>query len=131
MVETHAKTAKPANGSQEIFWTVTFAVNTDHLSAFKKVVRTIVAATMQEPGALEYVYTISADQTTVDVVERYCDSEAVIFHVTQTFGPHADTMLTLAKPIRFIVYGTPSTEVVEILAGFNPVYMTPFDGFTR
>jgi hypothetical protein len=29
------------------------------------------------------------------------------------------------------VYGTPTAELKKILADFHPVYMTPFDGFTR
>jgi len=55
-----------------------------------------------------------------------------VSHVTQTFGPKfSKRFLELAKETRFVVYGKPSPEAQKVLAGFNPVYMTPFDGFTR
>jgi hypothetical protein len=35
------------------------------------------------------------------------------------------------KLVRFVVYGTPSAQVKEALAGASPVYMAPFGGFSR
>jgi hypothetical protein len=35
------------------------------------------------------------------------------------------------KPTRFVVYGSPSQEVKDALADFNPVYMQPAGGFSR
>jgi quinol monooxygenase YgiN len=133
MLQANAQTtAKPAVGSDEIAWVITFHVQPDQLADFKKVVAPLVAATKEEPGALDYEYYVGADQSTVDILERYRDSNAVVTHVTQIFGPKfSKAFLALAKPTRFVVYGTPSAEAQKILAGFHPVYMTPFDGFTR
>ena len=127
-----AQTTKPAVGSDEVYWVVTLSVPSGRMDDFKQVVDQLVAATKEEPGALEYEYSASADQSTVDIVERYRDSNAVVAHVTQTFGPKfSKPFLDIAKPVRFVVYGTPTAEAKKVLEGFNPVYMTPFNGFTR
>jgi hypothetical protein len=40
--------------------------------------------------------------------------------------------MALAKPERFVVYtAAPTDELKKTLADFHPVYMTPFDGFTK
>ena len=123
---------KPAAGSTEIFWDLTVSVPPGNMDKFKQVVAGLVAASKQEPGTLEYEYAASADGSTVDIVERYVDSDAVVHHVVDNFGAHfAKDFLALVKPTRFVVYGKPSAKAEEVLAGFKPVYMTPFDGFTR
>lgn len=127
-----ADTAKRAVGSEEVYWVVTFSIPKGQMDNFKKIVAPLVADTMKEPGALEYEYTASDDQSTVDIIERYSNSAAVVAHVTQTFGPkYSKPFLEIAKPERFVVYGTPDAEVRKTLEGFHPVYLTPFDGFTR
>ena len=131
-LQAQAETAKPAVGSEEVYWVVTFSIPKGQMDKFKQVVAPLVVDTMKEPGALEYEYTASDDQSTVDIIERYSNSAAVVAHVTQTFGPkYSKPFLEIAKPERFVVYGTPNAEVKKTLEGFNPVYLTPFDGFTR
>jgi quinol monooxygenase YgiN len=132
MTATAVAQTKPATGSNEIYWVITFTVPPGNMDNFKQVVARLVAATKQEPGTLEYEYTASPDNGTVDIVERYVDSDAVVHHVADNFGPNfSKEFLALAKPARFVVYGTPSAKAKEVLAGLNPIYMTPFDGFTR
>jgi quinol monooxygenase YgiN len=132
MVGSVAAQTKPAVGSSEVYWVVTLTVLPENMDKFKQVVAGLVAATKQEPGTLEYEYTVGSDGTTVDIVERYVDSDAAIHHVVDNFSAHfSKDFLALAKPTRLVVYGTPNDKAKEILAGFNPMYMTPFDGFTR
>lgn len=127
-----AQTIKPAAGSTEVYWDLTVTVPAGNMDKFKQVVAGLVAASKQEPGTLEYEYAATADNGTVDIVERYVDSAAVIHHVVDNFGAHfSKDFLALVKPTRFVVYGTPSDKAKEVLAAFNPVYLTPFDGFTR
>lgn len=131
-LQAEAQTAKPAVGSEEVYWVVTFSIPQGQMDKFKQIVAPLVADTMKEPGTLEYEYTASDDQSTVDIIERYLNSEAVASHVTQTFGPkYSKPFLEIAKLGRFVVYGTPNAGAKKVLEGFNPVYMTPFDGFTR
>lgn len=123
---------KPAAASTEIYWDLTVSVPPGNMEQFKQVVAGLVAASQQEPGTLEYEYAANADGSTVDIVERYVDSDAVVHHVVDNFGAHfSKQFLALVKPERFVVYGTPSDQAKQVLAGFNPIYMTPFDGFTR
>jgi hypothetical protein len=40
--------------------------------------------------------------------------------------------MAVAKPTRFVVYSAaPTDELKKTLADFHPIYMKPFDGFTR
>jgi quinol monooxygenase YgiN len=122
---------RAAVGSEEIYWVVTCAVQPGRLADFKQVVAELVAAAKEEPGTLAYEYSVDAGQGTVHIFERYRDSNAVVSHVTQTFAPFAERFLALVRVSSFVVYGAPSADAQRALAGFNPTYMTPFDGFTR
>jgi quinol monooxygenase YgiN len=125
-----AQTPKPSVGSDQVYWVVTFTV--DQLDKFKPIVNKIVAATKKEPGTLAYEYTVGDDQKTVDIYERYTDAHAAVVHVTENFGPNfSQEFLALAKPTRFVVYTDPTDELKKTLADFHPIYMKPFDGFTR
>jgi quinol monooxygenase YgiN len=123
---------KPAAASAEVYWVLTVTVPPGNMEKFKHVVAGLVAASKQEPGTLEYEYAASADNGTVEIVERYIDSDAVVHHVVDNFGARfSKDFLALVKPTRFVVFGTPNAKAKEVLAAFNPVYLTPFDGFTR
>lgn len=129
-VSARAETPKPATGSDQIYWVITFTV--DQMDKFKPVVQKLVAATEKEPGTLEYEYAVGDDQKTVDIFERYTNSHAAVVHVTENFGPNfSKDFLAVAKPARFVVYGVPTEELKKTLADFHPIYMTPFDGFTK
>jgi quinol monooxygenase YgiN len=126
-----AQTPKPSVGSDQVYWVITFTV--DQLDKFKPIVNKIVAATEKEPGTLAYEYTVGDDQKTVDIYERYTNAHAAVVHVTENFGPNfSKEFMALAKPTRFIVYtAAPTDELKKTLADFHPIYMKPFDGFTR
>jgi quinol monooxygenase YgiN len=125
-----AQTATPAVGSEQIYWVITFTV--DDMDKFKPIVKKLVAATEKEPGTLQYEYAVGPDQKTVDIYERYTNSKAANSHVTENFAPNfSKEFLAVAKPARFVVYGTASDELKKTLADFHPTYMTPFDGFTK
>jgi hypothetical protein len=50
----------------------------------------------------------------------------------QSFGQtFATRFLDILKPTRFVIHGTPSAEVKEAVAEFNPVYMTPLADFRK
>lgn len=127
-IPTMAQT--PATGSQEVFWVLTLDVQPGKMDQFKQLVTEIVAAVEKEPGTLEYEWSASADQTTIDVVERYRDSKAVVQHVND-FGPFAKRFFAMVKPARFRVFGTPDDAAQKAIAGLKPEYLTTFAGFTR
>jgi quinol monooxygenase YgiN len=126
-----AQTPKPSVGSDQVYWVATFTV--DQLDKFKPIVNKIVVATEKEPGTLAYEYNVGDDQKTVDIYERFANAHAAVVHVTETFVPNfSKDFLALAKPMRVVVYtAAPTDELKKKLADFNPIYMKPFDGFTR
>jgi quinol monooxygenase YgiN len=124
-----AQAPKPAVGSEEVYWVLTVTV--DQMGKFKPLVEQLVAATKNEPGALQYEYNVGDDQKTVDIYERYTNSKTALFHLAEGLKPFSKEFFALAKPTRWVIYGTPSDEFKKANADFHPIYMTPFDGFVR
>jgi len=114
----------------EITCVFNLAVNDGQFSAFKEWVSHVVKATSKEPGTLSYVYSVSDDQKTAHIVERYRQQD-LVSHVDYTFAPFAETFLSLVTITGLTVYGEPDDEIRKRLDPFGAVYMTPFDGFTR
>jgi hypothetical protein len=68
---------------------------------------------------------ISDDRQVCHIYEPFEDSAAIIDHL-QSFGPKfSERFFEILKPTRFVIYGTPSAELKDAVAPFNPVYMTP------
>ena|SRR5579864_2326156 len=115
----------------EIYWIFTVSVKPGQFDEFKQLVAQIVRETKKEPDALAYEYSMSSDQTTVHVFERYRDSAAVVKHIEQTFGPFAERFMSLVVAKGLVVYGTPNEEARKRLDGLGAACMTIFDGFSR
>jgi quinol monooxygenase YgiN len=129
--QSRAQNVTHSAQSQQIYWTYTGSIKPGRLDDFRQLVSEAVANTANEPGTLEYQYNLAPDNRTFDIVERYVDSNAVVTHVNgfkEKYGKRfgADTTGT-----RFAVYGPVSAEAKQVLAGFNPIYMSPIDGFVR
>lgn len=114
----------------EITCVFTLALADGDFPAFRDLIRKVVEATQKEPGTLSYVYSVSADEKTAHIVERY-QQDAVVSHVDHTFAPFAEAFLSLVTVTSLTVYGKPDEAIKTRLDPFGAVYMTPFDGFTR
>jgi len=108
-----------------------FTVAVDQMDKFTPLIPKLVAATGKEPGALQFECNIGDDQKTADFFERYTDSKAALFHQAESFARFSKEFFAVAKLTRLVIYGTPSDEFKKANADFNPIYMTPFDGFVR
>jgi len=117
--------------SQQVYWDLSATVNPGKLDDFKQLVAAAVANTEREPKTLEYQYSLSPDQKSIDIVERYVDSSAVVTHVNGFKAKFGKRFMEDVTPTHFAVYGPVSAEAKEVLAGFNPTYMSPIDGFAR
>src|ERR1700740_867128 len=115
--------------SEQVYWV--FTVSVDQMDKFKRLIPKLVAATKEEPGALQFEFNIGNDQKTVDIFERYADSKAALFHQTESFAPHAEEFFAVAKLTRWVIYGTPSDEFKKANTDFHPIYMKSLDGFVR
>lgn len=118
--------------SENVYWVLELAINRGRFEDFKTLETEMVEATERnEMGTLSYEYTISDDREVCHIYERYQDSAAAMTHL-ETFGvKFATRFMDVLKPTRFVIYGSPSAQVKEALAGMNPVYMAPFKGFNR
>jgi quinol monooxygenase YgiN len=117
--------------SEEIYWLVTCVVKPGKFEDFKKTVKPLVAATKAEEGSQAYDYSVNDDETLVLIYESYRDSAAIVSHVTTVFAPFADAFFESVDITKLVVFGDPSPEAREILAGLGAEYMTPFEGFTH
>lgn len=103
--------------------------NNGQLPAFKESVSRVVEAASKEPGTLSYVYSVSEDQQTAHIVERYRQQD-LVNHVDHTFAPFAETFLALVNITGLTVYGESDDEIRKRSYPFGALYMKPFDGFT-
>jgi quinol monooxygenase YgiN len=114
-----------------VSWVIELAVKDGALDTFKDLMEEMVAGTSQEPESLGYEWYISDDGGTVHIFEKYADSEAMITHVSGFLEKWAGRFLECVDPTRFVVYGDPSAAAREMLAGFGPIYLGPWGGFSR
>lgn len=115
-----------------VYWNLELEIQSGADQELGPLMEEMVEATREnEPGTLNYEWSTSEDRKYCHIFERYTDSDAVMIHLS-TFGEKfAERFLALLKPVRFTVYGSPSADVKEALAGLNPVYMKRVGGFSR
>lgn len=116
--------------NKQVSWQVELAVKPGELENFRALTSEMVAFTQTERGVLIYERFISTDSKTVYVYERYADADAAVVHLLafrQKFGVRFSSMVDRQQ---FLVFGTPSDALREILDGFGATYFHPFGGFS-
>lgn len=118
--------------NNNVYWILELAVKDGELDSFRSLMSEMVDATQaNEPGTLNFEWTISEDNKHCHIYERYVDSAATMTHLT-TFGEKfAERFMAAVDPTRFVVYGDPNNDVKAALTEFGAVFMSPFGGFTR
>ena len=118
--------------NNNVYWLLELEIQAGRESDFRALMAEMVSATQaNEPGTLNYEWSTSADGKLCHVYERYADSAATLIHLG-TFGARfASRFLQILKPVRLVVYGSPSAAVKDGLAGFKPIYMQAVGGFRR
>ena len=117
--------------NNHVFWIIELEIQAGRESDFRQLMAEMVSATQaNEPGALNYEWSTSADGKQCHIFERYVDSSAVLTHLA-AIGKYVERFLEILKPVRIVGYGAPSPAVKEALAGLNPVYMQAAGGFSR
>jgi quinol monooxygenase YgiN len=115
-----------------VWWLFEITLQQGAVEEFESLAKEMVAANEAgEPGTLNYQIFITGDGTRVHFRERFVDSAAVMAHVDRFGENFAARVLELATVTRFEIYGDPSEEVKELLAPFNPTYLSLVAGFTR
>jgi quinol monooxygenase YgiN len=113
----------------EISWFVELSVGPGQLASFEKLTGEMVAAARTEPGTRAYQRFISSDGSVVVVYERYADSNAAAAHLRNFAAAFGDSYARLAKRMRFMVLGTPSEELRELLDAYGARYLGPLGAF--
>jgi quinol monooxygenase YgiN len=118
--------------NKNVYWVLEFAINQGRFEDLKTLMAEQVEATQtNEVGTLNYEWAISDDRQVCHVYERFQDSAAAMTHLESFAANFAARFAEVGKPTRLVVYGTPSAQVKDSLAGLSPVYMAPFGGFKR
>ena len=117
--------------SETVYWVIELAVSPGRFEDLKTLVTELLEANQNKEGFLTYGVSISDDRQVCHIYERFEDSTSIMNHM-QSFGPKfSERFFQILKPTRFVIYGTPSAEVKDAVAPFNPVYMTPLADFRR
>ena len=99
---------------------------------FKQLVTKLVGAVAaQEPGTLVYEIALQPDGKTYDTIEVYQNSAAVVAHSNHFRAEFGKEFGQVRKAVKLVVFGSPDAQAKEALAGLNPVYESPIDGFIR
>jgi quinol monooxygenase YgiN len=116
----------------EVYWMLELEIQPGRDKDFRALMAEMVSATKSnEPGALAYEWSTSADGRMCHILERYADSAAVMTHMA-TFGQKfAGRFFEVFKPKRFEIHGEPDAAVRAAFAANNPAYFEPAGGFTR
>jgi quinol monooxygenase YgiN len=118
--------------NRNIYGVLEFAINQGRFEDLKTLMAKQVEATQtNEVGTLNYEWAISDDRRVCHVYERFRDAAAAMTHLESFAANFAARFAEVGKPKRLVVYGTPSAQVKDSLAGLGPVYMAPFGGFKR
>jgi quinol monooxygenase YgiN len=118
--------------SDHVYWILALDLNEGQTDNFKSLMAEMVEATQQdEPGALNYEWSLSADGKTCHIFERYDSSEATLVHMGNFGKKFAKRFMEVFTPKSFTLYGNPSDDVLKTLAPMQPRQLSSVGGFSR
>ena len=118
--------------TERIFLDLPLSIKDGKLEDFRTLSEDMIGAVQaNEPGTLNYEWTLSEDQKTCHTYERFADSAAALAHAGAFGANFAGRFLDCVDPIGFTVHGNPSDELKAALAACGPAYMTDSGGFAR
>ncbi len=118
--------------SNHVYWIIEANVAEGKLAELKELMAVMSAATeADEPGALNYEWSLSADETVCHIFERYVDSDATMIHMGNFGSKFAKSFMGVLKPTSCILYGNPDERVQKAMAPMGAVVMTAAAGFSK
>ena len=115
-----------------VYWVLETGIREGKLEELKVLMKEMVDATRaNEPGTLNYEWTISEDNRRCTLYERYADSAAAMKHATTFMKVFAGRFMGCLEPKKMVVHGAPTEELKKILASQGAAFMVPFGGFAR
>ena len=117
--------------NDSVYWLLALSIQPRQLEEFRSLMKTMVESARGETETLSYDWTLSEDNKTCHLFERFADSSAAMVHIRVFQAKFAEKFLDLAQPVSLVVHGKPSPQVKDALAAFSPRYMSPLGGFHR
>ena len=107
--------------------TAKFKIHTGKVDEFKRIAADCVTAVKKnEPGALQYDWFFSPDESECIVRENYADSNAVLAHMGNV-GELLGQLLSMAD-FELEIFGNISEELKNAAAGLNPKVYSFYKG---
>src|SRR5262245_13997901 len=100
---------------EEIFWNYEVEIYTGKNEEFVSLARDLMASMEDEPGTVEYRYSLNANGSMCHIYERYRDSDGLIAHADNFGRAFSERFTEACSPSRFSVYGAPDDRVRSIL----------------
>ena len=116
--------------TENIYWIISLKIGDGNVQAVKDIAPVFCDLTKQEPGALAYEWSLSADGSKLNVYERYVNSDAALAHLANV-GPRLPELFALASPTGIECYGAASDTFKEAVKDLPVTFYSQFDGFCR
>jgi len=118
--------------SEHVYWILETEVNDGKLQDLKELMVEMSEATKaDEPGALNYEWSLSADEKTCHIFERYENSDATMVHMGNFGSKFAKRLMSIVKPTGCTIYGNPDERVLKAMAPLGTVQLASVAGFSR
>ena len=118
--------------NHHVIWTLDMQVAPGRQEDLRALMHEMATATeANEPGTLDYEWSLSEDGTICHLFERYADCAAAEIHMATFDEKYAARFMALLTPTRVTLYGRPNAAIRAGLAPFGAVYMAPAAGFSR
>ena len=113
-----------------VIWTVEGQIKEGQKDDLLSLMAEMCETVEKEPGTHHYEWTLSTNDSTLHVYERYKDFAAAKAHLP-TWGKFSDRFTAAVEITKFVVYSNLDDELKDAVAGLNPVYMAPIGGFAK
>lgn len=118
--------------SGHVYWMLETSVKDGKAEDLKSLMAEMIEATRNdEPGALDYEWSLSADEKTLHIFERYADAAATMVHLKNFGANFAGRFMQCLAPTGFKLYGNHDQAVRDAVAPMGAVVMNPVGGFSR
>ncbi|OUR79514.1 hypothetical protein A9Q83_03680 [Alphaproteobacteria bacterium 46_93_T64] len=118
--------------SEYVYWIIEASVAEGKLDELKELMVTMSEATLaDEPGALNYEWSLSEDEKACHIFERYVDSDATMVHMKNFGSKFAKSFMGVLQPTKCTLYGNPDECVCKAMKPMGYIAMSSAAGFSR
>lgn len=117
--------------NEEVSWLLELSIKEGKNDEFHALKDDMVGATMEEPGALVYEWSVGSDGSSVNIYERYASADATMTHMANFNERFGARFFDVMEPTGVTMYGSPDERVRGVFDPLGAVYMGSVGGFTR